>query len=163
MLWNLRNFLEYLFLQNTSGGCFWIDLDFLILHKHMLRFRNSYIYDSWISSVWATRSIGMKLNFLQRQVLRNSFHLLDSLWSIKLHVLILFIVLFFQWRRVITYQITLKTVRIKQCQKHHTYLFYGLLIYLIYSSLLCMLTYVDIVCFLVMLITWLILNFLLKL
>ena len=26
-LWNLRNFLEHLFLQNTSGGCFWTSIN----------------------------------------------------------------------------------------------------------------------------------------
>ena len=35
----------------------------------------------------------------------------------------------------------------KKCLKHHTYLFYGLLIYLIDSSLLCLFTHMRIVLF----------------
>ena len=57
------------FLQSTFGGCIWIDLDFLVLHEHLLHFHNSYIYVAWINNAPATRSIGMKFDFLQRQVL----------------------------------------------------------------------------------------------
>ena len=52
---------------------FWIDLNLLVLHKHLLCFCNSYIYVSWLSNVPATRSIGMKFNFLQRQVLETPY------------------------------------------------------------------------------------------
>ena len=53
-----------------------------------------------------TRSIEMKFNFLQREVVRNSLHVLDFFRIIKLHVLILFIILFFRQRRMITYGMT---------------------------------------------------------
>ena len=66
-------FLENVFLRNTSGGCFWIDLDFLVLHKHLLRFGNSYIYVCWINNGPVTRTIGMKFNFLERQVLETHY------------------------------------------------------------------------------------------
>ena len=39
----------------------------------------------------------------------------------------------------------LDTVMTKKCLKDHTYLFYGQLIYLIHSSLLCMFTHMCIV------------------
>ena len=43
--------------------------------------------------------------------------------------------------------LTLDTIMTKKCLKHHTYLFYGLLIYLIDSSLLCMFTQMRMVLF----------------
>ena len=45
---------------------FAIDLDFLVLHKHLLCFRNSYIYVSRINNE-------MKFNFLQRHMLETHY------------------------------------------------------------------------------------------
>ena len=43
--------------------------------------------------------------------------------------------------------LTLNAIMAKKCLKHHTYLFYGLLIYLTDSSLLCMFIHICIVLF----------------
>ena len=72
---------NYFFEETKNSFNFYqlrIDLNFLVLHKHLFCFCNSYIYVSWINNTLVTRSIGMKFNFLDT-VVRNSLHVLHLL------------------------------------------------------------------------------------